>query len=392
MNTRRLFLRRLLADIFAFGLIHSIAAVVVFEISYQLEPVAYSLLLAVPFALMSVIRRFFRNIYAFLLLHMIIFAAAILLPIPSVAKGVAAIFIFVAANYSLAVRKTDGWSIETSALVVGCIANTILVVFCSYSGRGAVAFVPTIWAFIMLLSYVLFTHTHQLDTSLEIMAGNMRQPIGTIIRFNNSVIAIFLLIAALLALLSPYLPLDELLATLLPLVLAVIVWLLNLIQADPTKYSMPEQSGPAPGAADMGLPEGEASIIWEVLEQLVEFLILAALAAGIAAFLIVAVYNIYKSFFAKRGGDGDKREYIGPAPIIERIGTGWRGFLQSLPSLGDDESARIRKTYYKKVRRHMRRGIDISKADTTGEIEQKIKPTEDISELTETYNKARYRG
>ena len=394
MNTRRLFLRRLLGDLFFFGFLHSVSSVLIFRLSGQLSLVWLSLLLALPFFFCSLVRHTIRSTVLFTLLHAAPLVGVFFVSsIPLGWRAFIAVFIFVTANYSFAVRPNDGLKIDTGALMLCCAANAALVLICNYMDIARVAFVPTAWAFFMLMAHLIYMQSYRLDASLELVSDKMRQPIQTITHFNNSIIFGFVLIAALFLLLAPFLPMDKLLSLVVPALLAALRWIIVLIMSIIRFKSPDTGEGGPPASTDNGLGDlgpGEAGAFWIFLEQLTYLVVTAAIIVGIIALIFYAVYSVYRSFFATRSTDGDIREYIGPAPLIEQMRVSWRNFFNRTPVFGDDDSGRIRRLYYKKVRRHIRRGAEITSSDTANEICEKLRTREDIDTLTEKYNHARY--
>ena len=89
-----------------------------------------------------------------------------------------------------------------------------------------------------------------------------------------------------------------------------------------------------------------------------------------------------------------RRSWVHDGDVLERI-RDEGGEERERPRLSRlfgplSERERIRRLYYKTVRRHIRRGLMVGRADTTGRICEKIGRREDIGRLTELYDEARY--
>ena len=394
MNTRRLFTQRLLGDIFFFGFMHSIASVVIFLTTGRTDVVFAALLLALPFFLLALVRTKIENIFLFSLLHIAVLVFFVAIPpLPLEWRAFIAAFIFAAINYSFAVRQNKGLKIEKGLVTFCCIFNTALVLFCGYMNANQIVSIPTFWTFIMLLAYLLYMQSSRLDASLELVSNKMRQPMHTITRFNNSIILGFVLLAALILLLAPFLPLGQFLAFLVSALLAVmrlaINFVLSFVREEVDIISAPQSSSGNGGGA-IPVASTEPHPFWLFLEQLTFLLTSVVIVAVIVGFLLYAFYSIYRSFFANRSSDSDIREYIGPASFVEQLRTNWGDFIRKAPTFSDDNAGHVRKAYYKKVQRHIRRGANITVTDTTSEICEKLSTKENISSLTELYNLARY--
>jgi len=66
------------------------------------------------------------------------------------------------------------------------------------------------------------------------------------------------------------------------------------------------------------------------------------------------------------------------------------GFASFLPKLRTLPRDPTRRAYYKKVHRHIKKGVPILESDTPDMIADKIRPAEDIDALTAEYEQVRY--
>ena len=298
------------------------------------------------------------------------------------------------------VKGRYGYEVSYLIFVVGVL--TALSIISGYNGMSPITAINAVWAFVIITGYLVYNQTVRIDESLAILSISGKKPVNAILRFNNSILMMFLIPVVLFAAVSPWLPLDRA-ASLLGAVLLIgvrslfnfIGWILSLFGSkEPTEIM---QDAPPPDQdMDLFMEEAPETPAWiALLETIVNVLIQLLLVGFIAAAIAYGVYRLYKLFIATRGRggadepDGDTSEYIGPKlaakPIAEAIGE----LLRRLSPRSEAE--RIRRMYFKKVRRHIKRGSAvILRSDTTGEIADKLRPAEDIDDLTAQYDRVRY--
>jgi hypothetical protein len=395
MTRRRVLIRTLLADLFFFALLDCVLTAVLQFIYQDRALAALTFALLLPVLAMSVTRHFISNFFLFIGIHLLLLFSPLLLRLDLLAQILFCLFLLACAVYSVAVRLRGDWRINTVMALVCASAAAAIGFVLDFFGRGGAADFLAVWAFVMLLCYILHTQTAQVDSSLDVLSGSAKQPIGTMLRFNNILIAVFLIPVLAAGLLSPLFPLDRLLGGVWMVLSRFLRWIFALIGGLFTgeevllEESTQEQSGNMLDGVILDSSAQRPAWI-EMLEEIFRTILIIAIAAGAVLLVIYAVYRLYKRFYASRSTDGDVREYIGPEMDRDRLQDLWRGFRSRLPSFGRSEEEKIRRQYFRRVRRHIRKGVAVEKADTTGQIEGKIRPSEDIAALTEQYNHARY--
>jgi len=137
--------------------------------------------------------------------------------------------------------------------------------------------------------------------------------------------------------------------------------------------------------------EDEIPIPYDAHEQLavlmnhIYFVIMIFVVAGIIyAFYLFIRYFHRRRRKSRQGEDADGDEDIAlTRNILDDI-------RDLLPRFGRYSKNAIRRAYAKKVKWHIRRGVNIERSDTTDIIADKIRATEDIDALTAQYEKVRY--
>ncbi|MDR3121296.1 MAG: hypothetical protein LBU58_08200 [Clostridiales bacterium] len=444
MTQRRILIRGLIVEAVVFAFLHALIAMGLYAFFADMRPVLLSLLLAAPFFGMFAVRRKAKKLLPFLAAHIALAVWPLLLPAFWIARapGSAAVsaaaasvsgsdalvsgaplspllsglleqgiaplracwfaFLLIAAVRSTAVRlraRPGDLDLGFTGFCVGLFAALALLAE-HFAMRGMLP-ILALWAFLAIAGFLVHSQTARVDGSLGILAGTGKKPIAAILRFNNTILAVFLIAVALFAILSSLLPLGRVAGLFGAAALAAlrgIVWLIMRIAAlfpsGSEEAPLPEAPPPEPDVGAFAVEAAETPAWLEFLESLFMFLLNAALIAGAVAAVAYGAYRLYRRFYAARGesgadaADGDVREYIGPKRPEKPVAAALRAFARRFAP--KSEAERVRHLYFRKVRRHLRRGVAIRRADTTGEIAQKILPAEDLGALTKRYDQARY--
>ena len=429
MINKRPFIRKLIVEIVFFVVIHAMLSTLLYAFFGDLLPILMTFLLLIPYFGMFYIRDA-KNIAIFLGAHIALVAWPLLLPVIWTPLAVVTeqlpgaplsyllagvpvqqiaplrmcwfVFMLISAIRSIYSRLTGRHGFDSGYLCFGIVVLTVLSLISGYYGMGAITAFNAVWAFLLIAGYLIYSQTIRIDESLDIFKFSDRKPATAIVRFNNSILLVFLIPVIMFAALSPWLPLDSA-AGLLGAVLVAslrglfnfIGWLMALFRTEPEE--VPDELPPPMPEQDFGpvMDEAPETPAWlALLEMIFNIMLQIFIVAVIAAALAYGAYRFYKRFIATRGTGVDANEgadiseYIGPRlalkPIAEAIGSLLRRFSPKT------EAERIRQLYYKKVRWHIKRGAEIKGVDTTREIAAKIQPAEDIGELTALYEGARY--
>jgi len=310
------------------------------------------------------------------------------------------VILLISAIRSIRSRLTGKQGFETGYLCFGIALLTVLSLITGYYGMRAVTAINALWAFVWITGYLVYSQTVRIDESLEVYQFSGKKPVAAILRFNNAILAVFLIPVVMFAALSPWLPLDRAASLLGQALLAglrglfwFIGWIMSFFNSEP-ETPMDETPPPAQEMAPM-MEEASETPAWiAFIEMLVNILMQIALVGLIAAAIAYGAYRFYKRFIATRGSGaggedgGDISEYIGPKLALKPIAEALGGLLRRLSPKTEEE--KIRRMYFKKVRWHIKRGAEVKPADTAQEIAVKLRPAEDIGELTSLYERARY--
>ncbi|MCL2057251.1 MAG: hypothetical protein FWH02_08560 [Oscillospiraceae bacterium] len=395
MTQRRVFIRSLLGDIFFFGLAHSLICIGRYLPGGERITAISVLSLAVPFFLMVVSRRVVKSFILFAAVHIALVTLPlwlpIFLPLSMAERSLLLIALVAFLIYSFIVRLKGALVLETGTAMFGAGALIITDVLLARLGNRELAALHLSWAFVFLLGNLLHDQILSVDSSMDILSGAAHQPIPSILRFNNALIAVFAVFVGGAAYLSGFMPLGRILGTAGNILLEGLVWLLRLI---PGREYAPEFEGPGPASAPpvQAPPEFPDDVreppAWlMLLGEIFYYAVITAIAAGFLLLLLYSIFRLYRRFHTTRTQDGDVREYIGPVPEARQI----FGFIKKIRlRVYDAEQNRVRRRYARKVRRNIRKGVQVALSDTTGEIYAKLPKQDGMAELTREYNFVRY--
>jgi len=426
LTRRRAFIRTVIVEIVFFAILHALLSAGLYAFFADTGPVFLSFLLALPFYGMYYARST-SSFVLFIAAHIGLIIWPLFLPaiwtpnavieaqlpgapLSSMIIGYPShliaplricwfVFLLAAAIRSISVRLRGHRGFDTGYLLFCCGLLTALSLISGYFDMKPITALNAAWAFVIITGFIMYNQTARIDDSLEILTGAGKKPVSAIIRFNNAILAVFLIPVALFAVISPWLPLGRVMSLLGEAALAAlrglfqfIGWLISLFPSK-TEKMPPDAALPAQEMA--GLMEKQETPAWlALLEAIINALITILIVSLIAAAIGYGVYKLYKRFLATRGTEnkeeegGDVSEYIGPkfapGPIANAVGAILRRLAPKT------EAEKVRRLYFKKVRRHIRRGTAVGRSETTGEIADKLRPAENIDELTALYDRARY--
>jgi len=351
-------------------------------------PVNYSWLMLVPFYFLSFVRLKAKNIFAFVILNLSPFALLIFLRDIRISL-IYGFFCSLLCIYSFSVRvnrrKIQG-GMFTAVFPVGIVFFGMLLDFFAKTYIPAAFF--TVNASLAFICAIIVTHVSNIDNSLENLTLTNSQPVKPILDFNNRAIAVFVLLTALAALLSTAIRLDFILPLILRAFIALMKWFFSLFSQAPE----PETTEPVPPLEGDGLglfsSADDPSMFFIILEKILFFVMYTALVALVLFAIGSAIYTFYKKFYALKQDNGDKTEFAAPLYSVKKE----RFILKRIKSIFPvfDKNARIRKLFYKKVKSYLTKGVKLRKDNTAQTIAQKIERFEDIHDLTQLYEKARY--
>ena len=168
---------------------------------------------------------------------------------------------------------------------------------------------------------------------------------------------------------------------------AVIRWILQLLLR---KGSAPEEEIITQETEPFfqNLPRSQ-NVSW--FARILEYLFLIIAVVSIAAILVLLLVAIYRKLTSRREGtELDKREFVSPKMERKKVKRTSSG--EKLRFFDRSTEGRIRKLYYRSIRRRLRSGKTPSRSMTPSQIEAlaSLSQNPGADQLHEAYEKARY--
>jgi hypothetical protein len=243
-------------------------------------------------------------------------------------------------------------------------------------------------ALLFLLRMVHFQMT-SIDHSLEIITRTSTQPVNHILPHTNRLILLFTVFALFLALMAfSIISVGGGVYEFFGNILRRIIAFLTSFSRDrpPIEYIEPE---PIAESAPMApLDFGEPYRPFVFLGRMVSFSAMGLVAASIIYMLSYLISRL----FGIRIRWPKRKPQTAPEDITETLAPPASLFIERIKSrMGP--SNRIRRQFYKKVRKHRNnKDLMLYESDTARELAEKIGLTENIDVLTTQYEPVRYKG
>jgi hypothetical protein len=346
--------------------------------------ITYGLVLfIIPHAICFWLRLRIKHLSLFLLLHAAMPLLTVFLVSGLYPRLIYLAFTLAIVIYSVVNRLRDTPPEVGAAFVAAhIVCALVLAIAAGRLNQPEAAYVQPISAAVVFICYMVFQHIRNMDDTLELITKTTVQPIRAILSMNNRIIAAFAGIAAVSALLSGFVRLDSVVALLGRGLLAFLRFLLGFLNGTgsgeeaeaPPETAAPDNFPPFPVEPRKEWP------IWAIIENVMKYVLTAALIAAAAGLVIYLCYRLYRRFYETVKSD-DEIEVIPHDTLAAEAVKAIKAFF--IPVSG------MRRRFYKKIRQYIKRGAPIFPSDTPEEMSRKI-TAEDISDLTDAYQKERY--
>gem|GEM_PF-6886401 len=352
------------------------------------------LLLLPVFMLFYTVRLKIKSFWIFLALHavmpmlpFVIFRGDILL------AALFSAFMLAGAIYSFNVKYKGEPQYVGHFFFLGTALCVLKTFAAPRLGMDGLTGLSAVLILVLASGYLIIRNMKQLDASLAVFSTRANTNDGHILRFNNFLLAGFVIFTAGIAGASLAVFSENgrrALNSALAAVQRAFEWLLRVIFALLIRLFPPEDSvgsvTPPPPAAqpdnpllpglELPAPPPEPSYIADAVLRAAAALIIG----GGAIYLVYAVLKrLYGNFRPAETGDVEEK--------LDREGRVGRALRRlSARDFGRGEERRIRKRYYKAVVRQ--KELKPQSTDTTGDILRRSKA--DMAELTQEYERVRY--
>ncbi|MCL2565762.1 MAG: hypothetical protein FWE24_08145 [Defluviitaleaceae bacterium] len=395
---KRQLLKDLLSNMTAFILIYNFFAF--FYIMTHGEVPWIHLLLIAPFFFLLFLRKKLWNLPLFLFLH-ILFIAIPIIFLSGLEMVSMVSFSVICAVYSVVTRMKAEWPIQgsTAVWVIIYLAGIFMLLDVYDAVVPGVSVLLAVSAALILMLTILFVHMENIEFSLAILQVEYKQTTGNILHSNNTVITVFLVIIGFFVILSVFFPVNTavpfLLSGLWAVVQQILLWIAFAIVTI-FSFFLPDITFIEEGVEDVAevveeIPEiyyQEQSVFWQILGNILSFIVITILVLLILFALITIIVKLYKAFAIKNRSE-DKKSLM-PEDTLGKLKFVLSDLKIFLPRFGTGIKHPLRKAYIKKVNGHIKAGIRILESYTPEMIADKIRPEENIDELTQRYEEVRY--
>jgi len=391
--------KQLLANLVVFLMLANVVWAGFFVVYGEVEYYFWALL--IPFALFYCIRRWVKGILPFILLHVLVSVGAVFFLADEYMWHFVLGFVIVGGIWSFIVRTRRAQGLNRFFPVV--LLHIALFLFLDILSVDAEsAQVMIVVNFVVVGAFIIHTHMDNVDYRLKVLRSveQYNQPAQRVLAFNNKMIVVYVAGLVVVGFVGAVFPVGRALTR-------AVGWLL---------WPLRRQLGNVPGAIqyvptpefeltrpDWEIPPDAEYVIYHgrgLLEIMAEHRVeldampffyseMLLLWAAALAFLALMLYFFYKRFFQRKKGRALGKNADETEALHGSFFSDLRAFL---PRRKKHSRNAIRRAYAKKVNRHIKDGVKIEASDTTEIIAEKIRPFDDIDELTALYEGVRYGG
>jgi len=358
------------------------------------------LLLAIPFALLAVLRAKVKSMGRFIGIHILFLAPPFL--------AISNIWLFViimittlfAVIYSMYRKANDEWYMQgsTAVWVIAVLAGFSLFYAYFFPEIAGISILLNMSSLISLAAVVLFIHMDNRQFSLGLVGSSTNKKAAEMSPVSNILIAVFLIIIVIFAALSVLFPSEAAVMVLGRLVFSVlllpfrfIAFILRNIAGDVIQYDeLPLDQwfiGYGSPLEENGEQWEEAGNFAAIFSIITGVLIVIAWVALAVMLLAALIYGLYKAFNKK---DEDGKQSLMPDDTMSRLKFVLGDFKEFLPRFRLGAKHPVRRAYIKKVNSHIKQGLEVRPSYTPEVIADKIRPKENIDDLTQRYEEVRY--
>jgi len=396
MEKRRL-LMDLLSNLVAFLLLFNLFAFAFSGFNDQI--VWVYLLLAAPFFLMFFLRRKIKKMRYFVVAHFVLLALPFIAMPNWFVFGPVIGFAVFAVIFSMQRRSKGEWNMQgtTAAWVIAVFAGLSLLYNVYLPEVDGVNVLLNISSLATLAAVVLYMHLDNMRFGLGLI-GEHHKKSASISPVSNFLITVFLVIIVIFGALSVLFPSEAAVMVLARLLLDIILLPFRFIA-----FILQGIVGDSMILEDVVLEDfflmGDGGMLpadEEILEQSVDNSLLLTIVGFITAFILAAIaitflaslfYRLYQAFLKK---DQAGELSLMPDDATSRLKFVLGDFKELLPRFRLGARHPVRRAYIKKINWHIKQGLKVRPHYTPEIIADKVRPKEDIDELTRRYEEVRY--
>ena len=387
----------LLSNLIVFVLIFSVFSVV---FSMSEHRVAWEfVILALPFFAMYVMRRWVRNVPAFVTGHVVLIALPFLMLSDMALAVIAAVFMVVAAIFSVLVaikgelRFQLGQIIGIVSIIAAAhIMSNVMANRDNYHLYGLDLFTRASILLVMAAG-VVYIQMDNLHANLRVF-GTAGEADSNVFRNNNRTVsgfsAVLVIVAVAMMVLGPA----------MAMFMRFLGAIANLLMQLPIFFIPAQRYGDEAIVDLYGVPTaqdvydeiwGDEEVSVEVLTEWPWYVFAAILFVFVVISIALMAMGVGRALAnRKRRDEGD--DIIISEDELVKMKFSARDLAMFFPKLRANIKHPLRRAYIKKVRGHMKQGVDVQHHHTPDAIADLIRQREDIDGLTGEYEAVRYGG
>lgn len=339
--------------------------------------------------LLIFVRQYVRNFFLFALCHLI-WIGYLFLPLELIPRLLAGAYLILTIAYSYVRKYTGrGEELSTGNLFVACGTLIVLYFLAGFLEIQAIRPYLVGLAVAQILIFLVSLHILNVNETLFNVGDMMSQPAEKLRQFNGKIAAMYLVIVAAIMLLAVVLRLDVVFTWIGKGALALLRVLLSLLNRGEETGEISEEFKLEVDTSqgDTAQPAvGEPFILWVILEKI----LLIAVFVGIIVGIVYLLYRFYKAFNKNSVQELATEEFTESSAFVEKEKRSPRPKGRLWDALQMTPEKKIRRLYFHKISRFMKKGDRIKPANTPVEIEQALRDQENLQALTRVYQKARY--
>ena len=281
--------------------------------------------------------------------------------------------------------KPSFMAADSEFVVVPAILHIVIYAFYNIAGRKDLGKNVLIHGIMIAIIFIIMRQIAVFDTKYYHSIHKISRPSSTLKMQNYKTVLLLIGIIAvsmLVLLVFPYSILSSVFRAGIIAVLSLVVKLLAMLKSK-QEYTPPQNL--SMGEDLTGLTQENPWI--DLLAKIIMLILVAAI-------ITVAIRGAHA--LIKNAPRNQKFDQVAPddalIDTIEDISPEKRPFFKRGPDFGTGHERRVRKQFYDKTKRAMKKGLPVSPASTPGQIESVLKENGDknIPALRQEYEKVRY--
>jgi len=393
--------KQVLSNLAVFTLPFSLSAVVYFVINSATSSTLW--LLVAPFLCMYFARKMVKNLFVFLVVHAVIIVFSLFVIGDGYLDAPVWVFLGVSTLISIVLKTRNELSLGVAFAVISAVLTFALMAVSQLVRVDTSQIHTQLLAtfFVAQIINIVFSQMENVDYRINVITriNGFRDPPTRVLKANNKLITVF--VAGIITLAAVVLFASGILLRLTEWGNAYLASRFDAAMEMHEQYwQTPEWAENPPMVEDEELGPGvivqpfdftvtSLDDLEEMARNHDEFMRNVAIfgTAAIVLLVLAFLFVFHKKLFRRRSGELEDASQDEVITLDKNLA---QDFMNFMPWRKRQRRHPVRRAYYKKIKQFIKSGADVIKTDTTNKIETKITPMEDISGLTEKYEKVRY--